>query len=90
MMIHLYTICVEYNTMYIIDPGCTMKVEGLPAKHIRVAIVYDATPDGNVLMYQSWLCKHESTMTISQFIGADISVLGGMCIHLRHTIFVII
>ena len=33
--------------------------------------------DDNTLMYQRWLCKNRSTITIASFIGADISVAGG-------------
>lgn len=68
----------EYNKMYIIDPGCSMQVEALAdAYGLKVAIVYDASPDRNILMYERWQCKNDSTLTVTQFVGSEISTYGG-------------
>ena len=69
---------IGYNKMYIIDPGCSMQVEALAdAYGLKVAIVYDASPDRNILMYERWQCKNDSTLTVTQFVGSEISTFGG-------------
>jgi hypothetical protein len=42
-----------------------------------VAIVYDAAPDGQILMYQRWEVKNDSVLTVTNISGADISTFGG-------------
>jgi hypothetical protein len=43
--------------------------------------VYDAAPEGQILMYQMWKVKNESVLTITYVSGADISTFGGMIIY---------
>lgn len=70
-------LCTKYNTMYIIDPGCELIVQALPdAYGLRVGIIYDASPDGNILMYSLYSCKNDSILIIEQMIGADIVTTG--------------
>ena len=40
--------------------------------------------DDNTLMYQRWLCKNKSSVTIASFIGADISIAGGEFLNFGH------
>ena len=65
--------------MYILDPAESKQVEASPDHYgLKVAIVYDAAPDGQVLMYQRWGVKNESVLTVTSVNGADISTFGGM------------
>jgi nucleoside-specific outer membrane channel protein Tsx len=44
---------------------------------LKIAIIYDAAPDGNQLFYQRWQVKNESVLTITFMNGGDISTFGG-------------
>jgi hypothetical protein len=46
---------------------------------MKVAIVYDAAPEGQVLYYQRWQVKNKATMTISQIVQSEIHTSGGKC-----------
>jgi hypothetical protein len=64
--------------MYVIEPKETIKVEG-NMKHagLKVAIIYDASPDGNVLMYHRWQCRNKSVISIAAMKGQVISLKSG-------------
>lgn len=67
-----------YHKMYVINPAESMQVEALSDPYgLKIAIVYDAAPDGQVLMYQRWGAKNDSVLTITSISGADISTFGG-------------
>lgn len=42
-----------------------------------MGIVYDAAPEGQILMFQMWKVKNESVLTITYVNGGDISTFGG-------------
>ena len=44
----------------------------------QVGIVYDAAPEGQILMFQMWKVKNESVLTITYVNGGDISTFGGI------------
>eukprot|EP01035_Chromulina_nebulosa_P018217 gene18217-23883_t len=70
----LYT---GYKNMYIIEPGESKQVEAIPHDYgLRVGIIYDAKSEGQVLMYQRWVCKNESVLTVTFMNGGDISTFG--------------
>lgn len=69
---------LAYHKMYILEPGESKPVEALSDPiGLKIAIVYDAAPDGQVLMYQRWAVKNESVLTITSINGADIATYGG-------------
>ena len=71
----LYT---AYNKMYVLEPGESKQVEALSSPlGLKIGIVYDAAPDGQVLMYQRWAVSNESVLTITSINGADIATYGG-------------
>lgn len=71
--------------MYILEPGESKQVEAALSNPIglKIAIVYDAAPDGQLLMYKRWQCKNESVLTITSINGEDIATYGGM-LHLDY------
>ena len=46
-----------------------------------MGIVYDAAPEGQILMFQMWKVKNESVLTITYVNGGDISTFGGTQLH---------
>jgi hypothetical protein len=69
--------------MYVLEPGESKQVEAASDPiGLKIAIVYDAAPEGNQLFYQRWNVKNESVLTITFMNGGDISTFGGsMRIH---------
>jgi len=64
--------------MYIIEPGESKEVQAASDPiGIKVAIVYDAEPEGQQLLYQRWVCKNSSVLTVTYVNGGDISTFGG-------------
>jgi hypothetical protein len=64
--------------MYIIEPGETKEVQGLSDPiGVKVAIVYDAAPDGQMYYYQRWTCKNSSVLTVTHMDGGNIATFGG-------------
>jgi hypothetical protein len=64
--------------MYILEPGESKEVQAASDPiGIKVAIVYDAEPEGQVLLYQRWQCKNSSVLTVTYMNGGDISTFGG-------------
>ncbi len=64
--------------MYIIEPGESKEVQALSDPiGLKVAVVYDAAPDEQMLLYQRWQCKLSSTLTVTYINGGDISTFGG-------------
>lgn len=72
---------VAYTNKYILEPGETKEVEAASDPiGLKIAIIYDAAPEGQVLYYNRWQVKNKSVLTISHIDGADISTFGGKCI----------
>lgn len=64
-------------------PGESKQVEAASDPvGLKIGIVYDAAPEGQILMYQMWRVKNESVLTITHFNGGDISTFGGQSFHL--------
>jgi hypothetical protein len=64
--------------MYVLLPGESKQVEAASDPiGLKIAIVYDAAPEGQVLMYQMWKVKNESVLTLTYMNGGDISTFGG-------------
>lgn len=59
-------------------PGESKQVEAATDPiGLKIGIVYDAAPEGQILMYQMWKVKNESVLTITYVNGGDISTFGG-------------
>jgi hypothetical protein len=70
--------------MFIIEPGESKEVQAASDPiGLKVAIVYDASPDGQVLFYQRWQCKNSSTLTVTFMDGGNISTFGGEFVSLK-------
>jgi len=67
-----------YCKMYVLEPGETKTVEAALSDPygLKIAIVYDAAPEGQYLLYQRWQVKNESVLTITYMNGGDISTFG--------------
>jgi hypothetical protein len=64
--------------MYVLMPGESKQVEAASDPiGLKIGIVYDAAPEGQILMYQMWKVKNESVLTITYVNGGDISTFGG-------------
>lgn len=64
--------------MYILEPGESKEVQAASDPiGIKVAIVYDAQPEGQQLFYHRWQCKNKAVLTVTYMNGADISTFGG-------------
>ena len=64
--------------MFIIEPGEAKQVEALTDPiGLKIAIVYDAAPEGQYLLYQRWQVSNNSVLTITYMNGGDISTFGG-------------
>ncbi len=71
--------------MYVLEPGESKQVEAASDPYgLKIAIVYDAAPEGSQLFYQRWQVKNESVLTITYMNGGDISTFGGNCLFLRN------
>jgi len=83
---------IAYHKMYILEPGESKPVEALTDPiGLKIAIVYDAAPDGQVLMYQRWAVKNESVLTITSINGTDIATYGGkLCICIYTNIYILL
>lgn len=78
-------VLVAYHEMYIIEPGESKKVEASSDPiGLKIAVVYDAAPEGQQLFYHRWQCKNESTLTVTYMNGAEISTFGGKSHNLLH------
>eukprot|EP00596_Hydrurales_sp_CCMP1899_P001638 CAMPEP_0119052542 /NCGR_PEP_ID=MMETSP1177-20130426/73806_1 /TAXON_ID=2985 /ORGANISM="Ochromonas sp, Strain CCMP1899" /LENGTH=102 /DNA_ID=CAMNT_0007032143 /DNA_START=145 /DNA_END=453 /DNA_ORIENTATION=- len=63
--------------MYVLLPGESKQVEAASDPiGLKIGIVYDATPEGQILRYQMWKVKNESVLTITYVSGVDISTFG--------------
>jgi hypothetical protein len=68
--------------MYVLMPGESKQVEAASDPiGLKIGIVYDAAPEGQILMYQMWKVKNESVLTITYVNGGDISTFGGKLCH---------
>lgn len=64
--------------MYVIEPGETKEVQAASDPiGLKLAIVYDAAPDEQMMLYQRWQVKNASTLTVTYMNGGDISTFGG-------------
>ena len=73
-----YFIRSAYEKMYVLEPGEQKQVEALSSPiGLKIAIVYDAAPEGQYLLYQRWEVKINSILTITYVNGGDISTFGG-------------
>lgn len=69
---------------YIIEPGDTIKVEAASDPiGLKIAIVYDAAPEGQVLYYHRFQARNDTTLNITHIDGADISTFGGTLDYFR-------
>eukprot|EP01039_Chlorochromonas_danica_P005520 gene5520-6079_t len=67
----------SYYAMYVIEPGETKEVQAASDPiGLKIAIVYDAAPDEQQLLYQRWQVKNGSTLTVTYMNGGDISTFG--------------
>lgn len=67
-----------YTNIYVLMPGESKQVEAATDPiGLKIGIVYDAAPEGQILMYQMWKVKNESVLTITYVNGGDISTFGG-------------
>jgi hypothetical protein len=67
-----------YRNMYTIEPGESVKVEALAhLDGLKVGIIYDAVPESQMLLYQRFACKNETTLTVTYMNAGDISTFGG-------------
>eukprot|EP01035_Chromulina_nebulosa_P035320 gene35320-47466_t len=67
----------SYEKMYVLEPGEQKQVEALSSPiGLKIAIVYDAAPEGQYLLYQRWEVKINSILTITYVNGGDISTFG--------------
>ena len=72
--------CTAYTNLYVIMPGESIQVEAATDPiGLKIGIVYDAAPEGKILMYQMWKVKNGSVLTITYVNGGDISTFGGEC-----------
>ena len=63
--------------MYILEPAETKQVEAASDPFgLKVAIVYDAAPDGQKILYQRWVVKKEAVLTITAVDGENIQYFG--------------
>jgi hypothetical protein len=70
--------CAAYTNLYVIMPGESIQVEAATDPiGLKIGIVYDAAPEGKILMYQMWKVKNGSVLTITYVNGGDISTFGG-------------
>ena len=70
----LYT---SYHSMYILEPAETKQVEAAGDPFgLKVAIVYDAEPDGQKIKYQRWIVQKEAILTITAVDGENIQYFG--------------
>lgn len=70
-----------YQNMYVLMPGESKQIEAQADPYgLKVGIIYDAAPEGQILMYQMWKVKNESVLTITYVNGGDISTFGGQLI----------
>ena len=68
--------------MFIIEPGEAKQVEALTDPiGLKIAIIYDAAPEGQYLLYQRWQVKKDSVLTITYINGGDISTFGGFHLY---------
>lgn len=64
--------------MYIVDPGETKLVEAASDPiGLKIALVYDAQPDGQILKYQRWAIKNDKVLTITGLKNEEISTVAG-------------
>lgn len=69
--------CSAYVHKYILEPGETMKIEAASDPiGLKLAIIYDAAPEGQVLYYHRFQARNGTTLTITHIDGADISTFG--------------
>ena len=67
----------SYHSMYILEPAETKQVEAASDPFgLKVAIVYDAAPDGQKIIYQRWVVKKEAVLTITAVDGENIQYFG--------------
>jgi membrane-bound inhibitor of C-type lysozyme len=69
---------LAYHEMFVVEPGESKQVQAASDPiGLKVAIVYDAAPEGQELFYQRWQCKNDSVLTVTYMNGSDISTFGG-------------
>lgn len=68
---------VDYNTMYMIEPGQKQLVEANPdPTGLKVGIVYAVDVAKQEMLYHRFLCKNDGTLNITEVRGDDISYYG--------------
>mmetsp|Transcript_1349 Transcript_1349/g.1433 ORF Transcript_1349/g.1433 Transcript_1349/m.1433 type:complete len:136 (+) Transcript_1349:136-543(+) len=70
----LYT---SYHDMFIIEPGESKEVQAASDPiGLKIAVIYDAVPEGQIYHYQRWQCKNSSVLTVTYIDGGNISTYG--------------
>ncbi len=63
--------------MYTIEPGESVQVESQPdPTGLKIGLVYDCSMERKELLYQRFVCKNESVLTISEIDYEEISWFG--------------
>eukprot|EP01039_Chlorochromonas_danica_P014882 gene14882-17433_t len=66
-----------YNTMYIIEPGGTEKVEANPdAIGLKVGVIFDTARDRQEMHFYRFICHNDSVLTITSMDTEDIDYYG--------------
>ncbi len=64
--------------MFIIEPGESKEVQAASDPiGLKIAVIYDAVPEGQIYHYQRWQCKNSSVLTVTYIDGGNISTYGG-------------
>lgn len=67
-----------YNTLYIIEPGGTEKVEANPdAIGLKVGIIFDTSRDKQEMHFYKFICHNDSVLTITSCDTTDVDYYGG-------------
>ena len=70
-------IYLQYNTLYVIEPGSTVLVESQPdATGLKIGLVYDVDLAKKEFHYQRFVCKTDSVLSISEIDYDEISWFG--------------
>ena len=85
----LLPLFLAYTNIYVLMPGESKQVEAATDPiGLKIGIVYDAAPEGQILMYQMWKVKNESVLTITYVNGGDISTFGGKFSTVKLTVII--
>lgn len=76
---------VVYNELYVLEPGETKEVKAASDPiGLKIGVIYDAAPEGQLLFYERYQVKNKSVLTITYLNGEDISTFGGISVEVSH------